>query len=32
MREHVPEDRLLRSLNFFEVIKQGVLSLFRKKR
>ena len=32
MREHVPEDKLLRSLNFFEVIKRGVLSLFRKKR
>lgn len=32
MREHVPEDKLLRSLSFFDVIKQGVLSLFRKKR
>lgn len=32
MREHVPDDRLLRSLSFFDVIKQGVLSLFRKKR
>lgn len=32
MREHVPEDRLLRSLSFLDVIKQGVLSLFRKKR
>lgn len=32
MRGHVPEDKLLRSLSFFDVIKQGVLSLFRKKR
>ena len=32
MREHVSEDRLLRSLSFFDVIKQGLLSLFRKNR
>ena len=32
MREHVPEDKLLRSLSFFDVIKRGVLSLFRKNR
>ena len=32
MREHVPEEKLLRSLSFFDVIKRGVLSLFRKNR
>ena len=32
MREHVSEEKLLRSLSFFDVIKRGVLSLFRKNR
>jgi len=32
MREHVPADRLLRSLSFFDVITSGVLSLFGKNR
>ena len=32
MREHVPEEKLLRSLSFFDVIKRGVLSLLRKNR
>lgn len=30
MQEHVPADRMLRSLSFFDVIKRGVLSLFGK--
>lgn len=32
MRAHVSEDKLLRSLSFFDVIKRGVLSLFGKNR
>ncbi len=30
VREHVPEDKILRSLSFFEVIKRGLMSLFGK--
>lgn len=30
MREHVPADRLLKSLGFFEVVGQGIKGLFRR--
>lgn len=30
MRAYIPEDHLVRSLSFFDVVKRGVLSLFKR--
>lgn len=30
MRAYIPEDRLVRSLSFFDVVKRGFLSLFKR--
>lgn len=30
MRAHIPEDHLVRSLSFFDVVKRGFLSLFKR--
>lgn len=31
VREHVPADRLLRSLGFFDVVKSGIMGLFHRR-